>query len=145
MLNLSTIRKALAIKRDYCVVVLKGKMKGELIERDHILPCLKETSNEMNDEVWLKLIGYAHEMDDRQRGTVINEWEGEILNISYLDRLLNTHLTQFLEDGDIFPLEIKTDDDVCDRFLVFRSLHRDSSTRALNQDVSLNDIDAINS
>ena len=41
MLNLSTIRKEFDVKRDYCIVALKGKLKGESIERDYIFPLSK--------------------------------------------------------------------------------------------------------
>ena len=51
MLNLSNIRKEPDKKRDYCLVALKGKVKDESIEKDHILPCSKETSSGMNVEV----------------------------------------------------------------------------------------------
>lgn len=48
------------------------------------------------------------------------------------------------EKGAEFPQEIKGEDDISERFSVFRSLRRGSNTRALNANVSQNDIDVIN-
>jgi len=62
----------------------------------------------------------------------------------YLDGLLYSYLNQILEDGEIFSEEIKTEEDICERFSIFYSLRRASNTRALNQGASSNDIDIIN-
>ena len=48
------------------------------------------------------------------------------------------------EDNEEFPHEIKYSEDTFERFLVFRSLRRSSTTRALNRNVSANDIDVVN-
>ena len=98
----------------------------------------------MNVEAWLKLISYDHMMASQQEGLTITAWEGDILTPAPLDGLFRTHLIQLLDDGEIFTLEINTEDDVYDRFLGFRSFYRASSTRALNQGVLSNCIDIIN-
>ena len=44
----------------------------------------------------------------------------------------------------MFPAEIKSAEDISERFSVYRSLRRASDTRAINMKVSANDIDVVN-
>ena len=53
-------------------------------------------------------------------------------------------MSVLFEEGCEFPPEIKSVEDIYERFLVFRSLRRGSNTRALNQNVSVNNIDMVN-
>ena len=94
--------------------------------------------------MWLKLISHAHRIAGHHGGPAIISWQGEILTSAHLEELLHFHLIQLLDDREMFPLEIKTDDYICNILLVYRSLRRASNTRALNQGVSSNDIDIIN-
>ena len=50
MLNLGSIGSEMQVKRSHCVVALRGKVKGETIERNHIFPCCKITSSGINVE-----------------------------------------------------------------------------------------------
>lgn len=83
-------------------------------------------------------------MAGRKGGPAITLWEGDFLSTSHLDGLLYYYLVELLENKEEFPFEIKTDDDICERFAVYQSLRRESTTRARNQGVSQIDIDAIN-
>jgi len=40
MVNLTTINKELEKQQDFCLIALKGKVKGETLERDHLFPCI---------------------------------------------------------------------------------------------------------
>ena len=86
----------------------------------------------------------AHAMTGRKGGLAITSWKGHTLSTSHLDGLLHYYLTEILENKEEFPFEIKTEDDICERFSVYRSLRRSSTTRAINQGVSQTDIDVIN-
>ena len=136
--------RGLEMNEDWCVVALKGKIKGESIERDHILPCANITSSGINVRVWLQMLVKAHSMAGRKGGPGITNWDGVVHNPAYIDGLLHEQLINLFERGDSFPNEIKTDDDICERFSVFRSLRRASTTRALNQGISTDDINVIN-
>ena len=70
--------------------------------------------------------------------------QGNIVETSALDNVLHEYLIRMFEEGKTFPPEIKTVEDITDRFSVFRSLRRASDTRALNQGVSEADIDIVN-
>ena len=66
------------------------------------------------------------------------------MTVTKLDETLHVFLTRLFLKGSEFPLEIKSEEDIEDRFSVFRSLRRASDTRALNQNVTSNDIDIVN-
>ena len=66
MLNLATIEQELKVKRACCIVALRGKVKGESIERDHIFPCCKVTSSGIKVENWLKMLATVHKWFGRK-------------------------------------------------------------------------------
>ena len=144
MLNLTSTSKGLGSNDDFCTVALKGKVKGESAERDHVLPCSNVTSSGTHVRVWLEMLRKAHAMAKRSGGPAITSWNGRVLTTGHIDGLLHHHLFNLYEKGESFPSEIKNDDDICERFSVFRSLRRSSDTRALNQGVSPDDIDVVN-
>ena len=144
MLDLSVINRELKTSRDFCVIALKGRVKGETIDRDHLFPCVFQTSSGIDVQKWLKMLSCAHRMFKRQGGPAITNHVGEILSISQIDSKLHEYLIHLFDDGVNFPLEIKTSEDIYERFSAFRSLRRASNTRALNMNVSASDIDVIN-
>jgi len=144
MVNLSTINRELQNNRDHCIIALKGKVKGETIDRDHLFPCSKKTVSGINVERWLKMLSTAHKMAGRNGGPAITNWSGDILTINQIDSKLHESLSNLFEEKVEFPHEIKTVDDIFERFSAFRSLRRASNTRAIERNVSANDIDVIN-
>ena len=90
------------------------------------------------------MLRLAHAMPGRRGGPAITSWEGKILSLATLDGLLHYYLIKMLENKQEFPFEIQSDDDICERFLVYCLLRRGSTTRAINQGVSQNDIDVMN-
>jgi len=126
------------------LIALKGKVKGETSERDHLFPCVHCTQSGINVFKWLKMLRLAHEIRGRRGWTAITSWEGKILSSATLDGLLHYYLIEMLENKQEFPFEIQSDDDICERFLVYRSLRRGSTMRAINQGISQNDINIMN-
>ena len=144
MLNLTALCREDKIDRKYCVVPLKGKVKGESIERDHVLPCCLETSSGIKVGSWIKMIILAHGMAGRRGGPAITDWKGSILSVSALDAISHDYLELLHADGIPFPQEIKSEEDIRERFSVHRSFRRASNTRAINQKVDISDVDVIN-
>ena len=144
MINLSTINAELKNEQDFCLIGLKGKAKGETAERDHIFPCIKMTKSRIDILAWLKMLSLVHAMAGRSGGPAITSWKGNILSTSHLDGLLHYYLIDLHQSKEEFPFEIKSEDDICERFSVFRSLRRASTTRAINQGASQVDIDVMN-
>ena len=122
MLDLTAITKDLSNPKTYCAIGLKGKIKGESAERDHLFPCSDSTSSGMHVRVWLKMLCFAHKLAGRKGGPAITTWSGEILSAGYLDGLLHSHMFRLWEDKQPFPPEIKSEEDIIEMFSFFRSL-----------------------
>jgi len=144
MLDLSVINQELIKDRDYCVIALKGKVKGESVHRDHLFPSCIQTLSGLDVRRWLKMLSVAQAMAGRNGGPAVTGWDGAVLSTSKLDARLHEHLTEMFEEGFVFPQEIKTAEDIYERFSVFRSLRRASATRAIEQNVSSSDVDVVN-
>ena len=144
MLNLSTIITEIMVKRDYLVIGLRGKLKGERIDRDHLLPCTRITSSGIKIEMWLKLLVIGDKSLGRTGGPAITDPDGSIAKTSGLDALLHDYLTRLHDEGMVFPAEIKDAEDISERFSVYRSLRRASDTRSIEVGVPLADINVVN-
>ena len=144
MINLSTIVKYLNTSAEWIIVGLKGKIKGETSERDHIFYCVNQTASGIKVRAWANLLRSVHEKAGRCGGPGITNWNGKVLRTSELDDHLYFHLGTLFEDGEKFPTEIDSVEDITERFSVYRSLRRASDTRALEMKVSEADIDVVN-
>jgi len=144
MLNLSTMAKYRDSSKDSFIVALKGKIKGEANERDHLFHCVNETSSGIKARVWIGLLMVVHEKAGRSGGPGITNWDGTILKSSELDDRLHELLMCLFDEGVKFPPEINTQEDIIERFSIFRSLRRASDTRALEKKVGESDIDVVN-
>ena len=144
MLNLSSINKEWDRYDSHIVIALKGKVKGETNVCDHIFPCCNMTNSGIDMRLWISLLRVAHQSKGRKDGPAITTPGGEILSVSKLDETLHSYLIRLFREDHEFPLEVKSEEDIEDRFSVFRSLRRASDTRALNQNVTTNDIDVVN-
>ena len=144
MLNLTTIVKEWNRYKDCIVISLKGKVKGESNVRDHVFPCCRRTSSGIDMCFWIRALILVHSKEDRKGGPGITTVDGDICSISHLDSVLHSYLIRLYNEGNEFPEEIKCEEDIRERFAVFRSLRRGSDTRALNQNIAANDIDVVN-
>jgi hypothetical protein len=126
-------------------IVLHGKLKGEVNDHRHVVPCTKETSSGIDLELWLDLLIYAQKGRGFTDGPAITDSEGKVLTCSALDDTLQEVLEDlFATQTHLFPREIKTVEDLRLRYHVFRSLRRASDTRALSKKVAPTDIDIVN-
>ena len=82
--------------------------------------------------------------DGRDGGPSITNLEGKRLKTGLIDDTLRSYLVTLFDEGVLFPPEIKSHEDVYERFSVFRSLRRDSDTRALEKKVAVSDIGIVN-
>ena len=144
MLDLTTMRRELDRSQEFCWIALRGKVKGESNERDHLFPCCNLTKSGIDVRLWIKSLVLAHKCLNREGGPAITTSRGVLLSMSALDLSLHRYLSLLHQAGVEFPPEIKGEDDIYDRFSMYRSVRRASNTRALNQGISPNDIDVVN-
>ena len=65
MLDLSRLVEEMDWIRKHVMLPLKGKVKGEALERDHIFPCVKKTKSGLDMELWIKLLITGYKSAER--------------------------------------------------------------------------------
>ena len=59
IMNLLTMNHELEKSKNFCLIGLKGKVKGESSKRDHLFPCVKVIKSRINVFTWLKMLKSA--------------------------------------------------------------------------------------
>ena len=144
MMNLTTMRKGMDDKNEYLTIALKGKVKGESHERDHIFPCIPVTLNGINIKMWIQLLILAQHSTSRDGGPGMLNMDSTIIKIEELATFLHNFLIWLWEDKIKFLEEIQFKKDIIEKYLVFRSLRWASDTQVIEVNVSTNDIDVVN-
>ena len=129
----------------YQTVGLMGRVKGEVHDRCHLVPCVWTTGSGIPvREILLRHL----DLKRRQgitRGPAISDVKGNILKSTEIDEMLLEILEEmYEEDPDGFPAEIDSKEKLGDGYHCFRTFRRTSDTRALNVGVDGVDIDIVN-
>ena len=144
LIDLAGLKEEDRKERTHVITSLKVKVKEKIMETNHQFPCVKRTFSGLNVDLRTKLLIAGHKDGGRTGGLSITDWEENMLNTGKIDQRQHGHLIGEHEKGNEFPPEIKSVEDVIERYSVFRSLRRGSDTRAINMKVSVNDIDVVN-
>jgi hypothetical protein len=93
----------------------------------------------------IKLINIK-ESFGQTHGPAVSDHQGKIFTTGHLDfRLVSVLEEIFDENIELFPSNIRANkDELGNSYQVFRTLRRSSDTRAIEQNVSRNDIDTVN-
>ena len=127
-------------------VALLGKIKGEHHVKHHLLPSVSITSSGLFIKVWIKKLIAVRAKEGRVEGPAICSHEdGQVMTTSTLNSFFHEALIAvFDRDPGSFLNNIKSSEDVENKFNVFRSFRRGSDTRAIAQGVSKLDIEVVN-
>jgi hypothetical protein len=129
----------------YFLIPLMGKVKGELHDRCHLLPCAFITKSGIKPYVWINRIKEVKRKQGFLDGPAISDEKGRVLNSSAIDQGMHEVLEDlFVSHRHLFPSSITSKEDVLSSYHAFRSFRRSSDTRALNQGVRRDDIDLVN-
>jgi hypothetical protein len=130
----------------YCIVALRGRIKGESSDRCHLLPCCIETSSGLKVQEWIHRLIREKEARGQVDGPAISDVRGKGFTTADLDTKLVLVLEDiFDESPSMFPVTVRNNrDEIGGSYQVFRSLRRSSDTRAVEKDVSRNDIETVN-
>jgi hypothetical protein len=129
----------------YVIVPLQGTIKGESNDRDHLLPCVLETSSGVKVRESLeRLMAYKATIGFKD-GPAISDIKGR----SFSTRDMSDSFLEVLEDifdtdKGLFPPDISSKEKIRERYQAFRSFRRTSDTRAIEMNVSATDIDIVN-
>ena len=119
MLNLATLSKYRGASDDWVVIGLKGKVKGEANERDHLFYSVNVTSSGIKVRSWLHLLLTVQSKAGRSGGPGITDWNGRVLTAAALDEKLHFYLGCLYQDGVEFPVAIASIDDISERYSIF--------------------------
>ena len=120
-------------------------MKGENVDRTHLLPCVPITSSGINVKMIIeRLLHVKNKLGFKDGPAILDEY-GKMYRMKDLDDMLHEVLGGIFEDEKhLFPEDIKSMDDIRKFYQCFRSFWRASDTRALEQKVPSTDIDIVN-
>jgi hypothetical protein len=131
--------------KEYVIVALRGKIKGEHSQREHLLPCAPITSSGIDIKASINRLIMLKESQGRVSGPAISDETGVIFSSRAMDDALHEVLEDlFATKRNLFPPTIESVDELRKRYQVFRSFRRSSDTRALERRVAETDIDIVN-
>jgi hypothetical protein len=129
----------------YIVVALWGKIKGEHHERSHLLPSVNRTGSGLEVRQWIDRAVLLAHAAGRSRGPLMLDKLGKKITSAKLNEIFHEALISLFRTGEVeFPSVIKTEEDIRERFNIFRSMRRGSDTRAHEEQVSDSDINIVN-
>ena len=112
-------------------------MKGEHFHRVHLLPFVNVTSSGIKVRKTLENLLNLKKSFSFSDGPGISDIKGKLLRARDIDdMLIEALIHHFKESQDLFPVDIKTEENIEDR--------RSSTTRALEKKVSKTDIEIVN-
>jgi len=129
----------------YVVVALLGEVKGEHGERQHLLPTVDETTSGLQVRRWLRRTIATNYMHGRTTGPAFCDEQGKVLTMRDMNECFHEALgAVFARHPSLFLADIKTQQDIEDKYDVNRSFRRGSDSRAISMQVSGLDIDVVN-
>ena len=133
------------LNKTVLIIPLLRKVKGETHSREHVLPCVEETSSGILVRKWMDLLIEVRALKGQTTGPAITKWDGALFTTPDLNTIFHGLLWDiFQKDKSLFGADIKTKADIEKWFSVFRTLRRTSDSRSLAEAVSPDDINAIN-
>ena len=121
----------------HVIIPLLGRFKGEDHSTQHLMHCVNTTDSGINVRVWIVRLLAVHRSKGRTKGPVFIGANGTQSSSAEMNALLLDRLSNIFEDNSsLFGLDVKSVDDIADKYHVFRSFRRGSESRAVSQKVS---------
>jgi hypothetical protein len=131
--------------KEYLIVTLRGKIKGEHNQREYQLPSSPITSSSIDVKESIGDLLKLKKSQGRISGPAISDEAGIICGTRVMDDALHEVLEDlFVTKRGLLPATIEDVDELRKRYQVFRSFRRSSDTRALDQWVAETDINIVN-
>jgi hypothetical protein len=129
---------------DYVVFALLGTVKGEHLEREHLLPTVNVTQSGIPVRRWLKRVLGANIMCGWSSGPAFCDKGGVVLTSRDMNGCLHETLGELLvEHPTMFLADVRTRSDIEEKYNVYRSSRRGSDSHAIAMNVSKTDIDVV--
>jgi hypothetical protein len=109
--------------KEFLIIALRGKIKGEHNQREHLLPCSPTTSSGINVKASIDRLIKLKASQGRDLGPAISDEEGIIFSSrASMDDALHEVLEDlFVSKRRLFPPSIESVDELRKRYQVFRS------------------------
>jgi hypothetical protein len=129
-----------APEKNYVIIPLLGRFKGETGDRYHLTPLAAETLSGLHVRDWIKCLVFIRETEGRLRGPAFCGEDGEIATTKHYELAIMDRLVSIQEKYDhLIPKEM----DVYEEFGVSRSFWRGATSAARVRGVSDRQIDLI--
>ena len=129
----------------HLIIALRGKVKGEHQERNHLFPCVFVTSSGIDLYKSLERCLKLKKVQGRLTGPLISDSMGACLSTREIDGSIHEILDAlFVSHRALFPADVCTIEHIHERYHAFRSFRRSSDTRAVEMEVAQLDIDVVN-
>ena len=146
LLDLRTLnREWTMMPEDLAIIPLLGRLKGEAGDTLHRLPTVRETNSGIKIYEALQDLLKVKARFNFKDGPAISDIHGHVLTSKALNEKFHEVLIQlYRDDRQLFPIEIKSEMDIKNEYMCYRSFRRSSDTQALNAGVSAVDIEVVN-
>ena len=118
-------------KQDYLIIPLLGRVKGEISDFAHLVPCIPKTLSGIDvNRVLERLMKIKVELGYRD-GTTISSIDGKLLGAKYVNSLMLEILEGLLfAEPELFSTDLKDVNDLPRFYQCFRTYRKMSATRA---------------
>ncbi|KAI2498449.1 hypothetical protein MHU86_16033 [Fragilaria crotonensis] len=124
-------------ERPHVIIPLLGRFKGEDHSSQHLMPCVSVTESGIQVKTWIRRLMAVHRAKGRVVGPMFINDRGVQSSTYEMNSLLIECLTDILEQSPtLFGSDVKTAEDLVDKYHVFRSFRRGSESRAVAMKVS---------
>ena len=130
----------------FTTLALQGKVKGEYHVRQHLMHSVDTTGSGIEIRKFLHDLIKIRSLEGRQNGPAICSPKGIQWNTTHANEILHRMLISIFEvSPELFPpTVIKSENDIKEKYHLYRSFRRASDSRALNQGVGQTDIQVVN-
>ena len=131
--------------QSYVYICLKGKVKGEIDARCHVIPSVNETSSGINVKQSVFRLITLKKTQGFTEGPAISDSLGNLLDTHTINDCLIGVLEEIYHlNPEFFPPKVHNIGEIKEKFHIYRSLRRSSDSRALDKQVATNDINLVN-
>ena len=127
------------------IIPLLGRFKGEDHSSKHLMPCTGLTDSGIAEKLWMRRVLAVHRSAGRTKGPFFISSVGVQSSTREMNTLFVECLTDIFERRPaLFGVDVRSFDDLSDKYHVFRSFRRGSESRAVAKKVCEDDRYVVN-
>ena len=129
----------------FILIALLGRMKGETLDRSHLIPCVNITSTGINVKSIVRRLAKLKRSQNLLDGPAISDLNGNAIATLELDGLF-VSILEHLYDAQptLFPANVEGKEHIRERYHCFRTWRKTSNTRAIELGLKTDDVNIVN-